>query len=167
MATRRGTRLTTRRRTAVPWWRRALPWVLGWLGFQAAVATAGLLAGARLDEGGEASTIIRRVRTMGGLRLRPTNPQLSRVQLDLMMGGVELDLTGMERPARGVDVTVHLLMGGVGVKVPADWRVYWSFAGVGGVGSDGGAARVSDEHQADVRIRAAVLFGGVGVQGVS
>jgi hypothetical protein len=131
------------------------------------VATAGVLAAARLDEGGEASTIIRRVRTMGGLQLRPSNPQLSHVQLDLVMGGVELDLTGIERPESPVDVTVHLLMGGVGVKVPADWRVWWSFAGLGGIGSDGGAARASDEHEADVRIRARVLFGGVGVQGVS
>ena len=159
--------MTRRRRTAVPWWRRALPLVLGWLGVQAVVALAGLLAAARLDEGGEASTVIRRVRTMGGLQLRPTNPQLSRVQLDLVMGGVELDLTGMERPASGVDVDVHVVMGGVGVEVPVDWRVWWSFAGVGGVGSDGGVARASDEHEADLRIRARVLFGGVGVQGVS
>lgn len=156
-----------RRRTAVPWWRRALPWVLGWLGFQLAVATAGFLAAARLDEGDDTSTIIRRVRTMGGLQLLPTNPQLSRVQLDLAMGGAELDLTGIDRPASGIDLTVHLLMGGVGVKVPADWRVWWAFTGVGGIGSDGGVARASDEHEADLRIRARVLFGGVGVQGPS
>jgi hypothetical protein len=141
--------------------------VLGWLGVQAAVAVAGLVAAARLDEGSEGSPVIRRVRTMGGLQLRPTNPQLSRVQLDLGMGGVDLDLTGMQRPASGVDLTVHLVMGGVGVKVPADWRVWWSFVGVGGIGADGGVARVSDEHEADLRIRARVLFGGVGVQGVS
>jgi hypothetical protein len=159
--------MTTRRRTAAPWWRRALPWVLGWLGVQVVVALAGLLAAARLDEGGEASTVIRRVRTMGGLQLRPTNPRLSRVRLDLAMGGAELDLTGMERPAEGVDVDVRLVMGGVGVEVPADWRVWWSFVGVGGIGSDGGVARAADEHEADLRIRARVLFGGVGVQGVS
>jgi len=47
-----------------------------------------------------------------------------------------------------------------GIEVPADWRVWWSFAGVGGVGSDGGVARASDEHEADLRIRARVLFGG-------
>jgi hypothetical protein len=38
---------------------------------------------------------------------------------------------------------------------------------VGGIGSDGGAARANDEHEADLRIRARVLFGGVGVQGAS
>jgi hypothetical protein len=155
-----------RRRATAPWWRRALPWVLGWLGVQAVMALAGQVAAARFDEGGEGSTVIRRVRTMGGLQLRPTNPQLSRVQLDLGMGGVELDLTGLERPAGGVDVAVHVVMGGVGIEVPADWRVWWSFAGVGGIGSDGGVARTSDEHEADLRIRARVLFGGVGVQGV-
>jgi hypothetical protein len=141
--------------------------VFAWLGFQAALAVAGLLAAARLDEGGENSTVIRRVRTMGGLQLKPTNPELSRVQLDLGMGGVELDLTGLERPERGVDVTVNLLMGGVAVEVPPDWRVWWSFAGVGGIGSDGAIARAGDEHEADLRIRARVLFGGVGVEAVS
>ena len=156
--------MSARGRTARPRWRRALPWVLAWLGAQAVVALAGLLAAARLDEGGEGSTLIRRVRTMGGLQLRPTNPELSRVHLDLAMGGVELDLTGLERPAAPIDLTVHLVMGGVGVEVPADWRVWWTFAGVGGIGSDGGVARVSDEHEADLRIHAAVLFGGVGVQ---
>lgn len=156
--------MNTRRRSARPWWRRALPWVLGWLGAQVVVALAGLVAAARLDEGGEASTVIRRVRTMGGLQLRPTNPELSRVRLDLAMGGVELDLTGIERPAGGIELTVRLVMGGVGVEVPPDWRVWWSFTGVGGIGSDGGVARVSDEHEADLRIHAAVLFGGVGVQ---
>ena len=156
--------MSARRRSARPWWRRALPWVLAWLGAQAVVALAGLLAAARLDQGDEASAVIRRVRTMGGLQLRPANPALSRVRLDLAMGGADLDLTGLERPAAPIDLTVRLLMGGVGVEVPADWRVWWSFAGVGGIGSDGGVARVSDEHQADLRIHAAVLFGGVGVQ---
>ena len=159
-------RRRTRRRTASPWWRRALPWVLGWLGLQAAVAVAGLAAAARLDEGSEHSAAIRRVRTIGGLKLRPTNPELSSVRLDLAMGGVELDLTGIERPARGVDLTVRLVMGGVGIEVPAEWRVWWSFAGVGGIGSDGGVARAADEHEADLRIHARVLFGGVGVQAV-
>jgi hypothetical protein len=154
-------------KAARPWWRRALPWVLGWLGVQAAVALAGFLAAARFDEGGESSTVIRRVRTMGGLQLRPTNPQLSRVQLDLGMGGVELDLTDLERPPGGVDVDVHVVMGGVGIEVPPDWRVWWSFTGVGGIGSDGAVARAHDEHEADLRIRARVLFGGVGVQAVS
>jgi hypothetical protein len=144
--------------------RRILRVLLAWIGLQAAVAAAGALAAARLDVGGEASTVIRRVRTMGGLELRPTNPRLARVQLDLAMSGAELDFSGMERPAGGADVTVHVVMGGVGIKVPADWRVWWSFAGVGGMGGDGGVQRTRDEHAADLRIRARALFGGVGVE---
>jgi len=60
-------------------------------------------------------------------------------------------------------VQLHVLMGGVGVRVPEDWRVWWSFAGVGGIGSDGAVARSADQHQADLRVHARVLFGGVGV----
>jgi hypothetical protein len=144
--------------------RRILRVLLVWVGLQAALAGAGLLAARKLDEGDEQSTRIRRVRTMGGFELRPTNPELSSVRFDLGMGGAELDLTGLGRPARPIDLSLHLLMGGVGIKVPADWRVWWSFAGVGGMGGDGGVQRSRDEHAADLRIRARVLFGGVGVE---
>jgi hypothetical protein len=154
----------TRRRRAVPWWRRALPWVLAWLGLQAVVAGAGLVAARRLDQGDEQSSRIRRVRTMGGFELHPTNPELASIRFDLGMGGATLDLTGLGRPGRPIDLSVHLLMGGVGVKVPPDWRVWWSFAGIGGMGGDGGVQRTRDEHAADLRIRARVLFGGVGVE---
>ena len=144
--------------------RRVLRLLLAWVGIQVAVAAAGVLAARRLDEGDEGSTRIRRVQTTGGFELRPTNPELTRVQFDIAMGGAELDLTALERPATAVDLTLHVLMGGVGVKVPPDWRVWWSFHGVGGIGSDGGLERARDEHEADLRIHADLLFGGVGVE---
>jgi hypothetical protein len=137
--------------------------VLAWLGLQGLLAGAGWLAAQRLDEGNERSARIRRVRAVAGFELRPTNPALSSVQLDVGMGGAELDLTGIGRPATPVEVSLNVVMGGVGVKVPPDWRVWWSFAGVGGMDSEGGLQRVTDEHEADLRVRARVLFGGVGI----
>jgi hypothetical protein len=147
--------------------RRVLRVVLAWLGFQAALAGAGLLAARKLDEGDEASARIRRVRLVGGFELRPTAADLSSVRLDLAMAGAELDLTGVQPPAGGVDLTLNLAMGGVGVKVPPGWRVWWKFLGVGGMGADEGVQRVATEAEADLRIRASVLFGGVGVEAAS
>src|SRR5829696_9947100 len=114
--------------------RRARPWVVGWLAFQAVVAAAGWLTAWRKDEGDESSTSIRRVLTHFGLELRPRNPALSRVRVDLAMAGADIDLTGLPRPAAGIDVTVNALMAGVAIRVPADWRVGWEFRGLGGLG---------------------------------
>lgn len=149
--------------------RRVLPWVLGWLALQVTVAVAGRVAARRLDEGDESSPSIRRVLTQGGLDLHPTNPALSSVQVDLVMGGVNLDLGRLrsadgEGPSPVVDVRVRALMGGVAVHVPPDWRVWTSFRGLGGIGVAPGIQRADDEREADLRVHATVVFGGVGIE---
>jgi hypothetical protein len=143
--------------------RRLLPWLAGWLAFEAVVALIGRLLAARLDEGDDGSTEIRRVRTLDSLVLRPTHPAVSRIEVDLGMAGAEIDLTGLAETA-GIDLTVRAVMGGLAVKVPPDWRVWSRFRGVGGIGTDGGLTRCHDEHNADLRVRAVAVFGGIGVE---
>jgi hypothetical protein len=145
--------------------RRGLPWLLGWFAFQALLAFGGRLVARWKNEGDESSVSIRRVLTHNGLDLRPTNPALSRVRLDLAMAGAEIDLTAIPQPETGVDLTVHAMMAAVAVRVPADWRVWWQFRGVGGIGTDGAVQRTEDEHAADLRVHAAVVFGGIGIEG--
>jgi hypothetical protein len=144
--------------------RRLWPWLVGWAAFQALVALAGFVLAWRTNEGDESSTSIRRVVTHNGLELRPRNAELSRLRVDMGMAGAEIDLTGLPRPEHGIDLTARVLMGGLAVRVPSDWRVWWRFRGVGGIGSDGGVPRCHDEHAADLRIHAAVVFGGIGVE---
>ena len=151
-------------RRTVDAFRRVRPWLIGWAAFQAAVAVTGWLLAWRRNEGDESSMSIRRTVTHTGLELRPRNPRLTRVRIDLAMAGAELDLTGLPRPEGGIDVTVRALMGGLAVRVPAEWRVWWQFQGVGGMGGDGVVQRERDEHAADVRVHATVLFGGIGVE---
>jgi hypothetical protein len=145
--------------------RRTRPWLVGWFAVQVLVALVGRLAARRLDAGDEQATVIRRVQTVGSLELRATNPGLQRVVVDLGMAGGEIDLTGVGSSAGPVDLTVHAMMGGLAVRVPADWRVWWHFRGIGGIGTDATVPRTHDEHAADLRIHATVLFGGVGVEG--
>ena len=145
--------------------RRVLPWLAAWFGFQAVVAVAGRVAARLKDEGDESSAGIRRVVTHNGLELHPRNPELSRIRLDLAMAGGELDLTAIGRPATGIDLTVRAMMAGLAVRVPPDWRVWWQFRGVGGIGADGTVQRTHDEHAADLRVHATVLFGGIGIEG--
>ena len=145
--------------------RRVLPWVLGWLCLQATGALTGLVLARRKDEGDDSTAGIRRVRVMGGTQLRPHNPGLSRVRLDLVMGGGELDLTALQRVPGGVDLTVHAVMGGAAVRVPADWTVWNGMTAVaGGVGTDGGVRHTDDVRGADLRLHGWAVMGGVGVE---
>ncbi|TQN35732.1 hypothetical protein FHU33_4961 [Blastococcus colisei] len=144
--------------------RRLRPWIVGWFTFQAVVALTGWLVARRRNEGDESSTSIRRVLTHNGLELRPVNPELSRLRVDLAMAGGEIDLTGLPLPSHGIDLTVRMGMAGLAVRVPADWRVWWRFRGVGGIGTDGSLQRTHDEHAADLRIHAVVVLGGIGVE---
>jgi hypothetical protein len=146
--------------------RRLLPWLLGWWAVQAVLAVTGRLVARRKDEGDESTAGIRRVVVVGGDELRPVHPELSRVRLDVVMGGVRLDLTAVPEVPGGVDLTVRALMGGVGVQVPAGWHVWWNCRGVGGVGvaEGAGVSTTDDERGADLRVHADLLFAGVGLE---
>lgn len=152
---------TTRRRPAAA---RVLPWVAGWLAVQGGGALVGLLVARRKDEGDESTAGIRRVRVMSGVELRPRNPELSRVRLDLVMAGGELDLTAVPAVPGGIDVTVRAVMAGAAVRVPAGWRVWVHSSGVGGVGVDPRVTRTDDERGADLRLHVFVVAAGVGVE---
>jgi len=136
-------------------------WTLG----QLALVVVGRLLARRLDRGDETASDIRRVYVMSGEELRPTGPGLSRVRVDAVMGGAQLDLTALPPTPAGIDVVVRTLMGGVGVRVPKGWTAWWSFRGaMGGVGADGGIQRVTDPARADLRVRARAVMGGVGIE---
>jgi hypothetical protein len=141
-----------------------LPWLLALWGVQGALAVAGRLIARREDEGDDSSTAIKRVMAVGGVELRPTNPALSRVRYDLLMAGGVLDLTALPRVPGGIDVTVRAVMGGVSVKVPAGWRVWWRFSGLaGGVTANGPVVRARDETTADLRLHVRLVLGGTDV----
>src|SRR4051812_44176944 len=134
--------------------RRVLPWLVVWLCLRVLVAGAGWLVARRVDIGDESTATIRRTRTAGALRLRPRHPHLARVRLDLVMAGGELDLTGVPPVEGGIDVTAHLVMAGLAIRLPAGWRVWWSSCGPGSIGlaDDSGVLRTDDERGADLRI---------------
>jgi hypothetical protein len=154
---------TTRRRPNAL--RRVLPWVVGGLVVQGAVAAAGLVWARRKDEGDDSTAGIRRVVVMNGVQLSPHHPELSRIRMDAVMGGGEVDLSGLAPVPGGVDVTVHAVMGGAAIRVPADWRVWCGMRAVaGGVGLATGVQRTDDERGADLRLHGWAVMGGVGVE---
>jgi len=132
---------------------------------QALLLLVGRVAARRLDEGDETASDIRRVLVQNGVELRPTNPALARVRIDAVMGGGLIDLTGIPPVAGGLDLTVRAVMGGVAVRIPDGWRTWWSFRGfMGGVGGPPGVDRVTEPTDADLRVHAVAVMGGVGIE---
>jgi hypothetical protein len=146
-----------------PLLRRALPWFAGAAALQAAGVLTGRVLARRGDEGDDTTAGIRRVRVMGAVALRPRHPDLSRVRLDLVMAGAEVDLGGVPRVAGGVDVTVRAYLAGAELRVPADWRVWVHCAGPGRVDVDPRLASAG-ERDADLRVHATVLGAGIAVE---
>jgi hypothetical protein len=145
--------------------RRVLPWVVGGLVLHGALAAAGFVWARRKNEGDDSTAGIRRAVVMGGVQLRPHHPELSRIRLDVVMGGGEVDLTGLAPVPGGVDVTVHAVMGGAAIRVPAGWRVWCGMQAVaGGVGLLPGVQRTDDERGADLRLHGWAALGGVSVE---
>jgi hypothetical protein len=162
---RAGWAAMTSSRLSNPVVRRVLRSLALWSLGQLAILLVGRLVARRLDRGDETSSDIRRVYLMSGEELRPTSPGLSRVRVDAVMGGAQLDLTALPPSPAGIDVVVRTLMGGVAVRVPKGWTAWWSYRGaMGGVGADGGVQRVTDPARADVRVRARAVMGGVGIE---
>ncbi len=104
--------------------------------------------------------------THNGLELRPTNPRLTRVRVDLAMAGAEIDLTGTPAAGDGgIDLTVRVLMAGMAVRVPADWRVWWQFRGVGGIGGRRrGRSAPTTSTPPTCGCTPPSLFGGIGIE---
>lgn len=156
--------MTTSQHTGL---RRALPWLGAWLAVQGALALGGLVWAWRTDEGDDSTAGIRRSRVMAGTELHPHHPQLSRVRLDLVMAGGELDLSAVPRVPGGVDVTVRAVLAGAVVRVPGDWRVWLGSSGpgaLGGVDVDPRLARTDDERGADLRVHATVVAAGLALE---
>ena len=151
-------------RSVPPVVRKVLRWLAAWWTFQLVVGGAVRLLGRRKNQGDETSTSIRRLQSLGPVELRPTNPSLSRVRIDLVMAGGVLDLTALPRVPGGIDVTVRAVMGGLAVQVPPGWRVWWRFRGIGGIGADGPVVRARDEVGADVRLHVVTVMGGLGIE---
>jgi hypothetical protein len=103
--------------------RRVLRAVLVLAAVQAAVVATGRVLARRMDEGTADDDDIRRLVLMNGVDLAVTSPSFRHARIDLGMGGVNIDLTRAGLADSGATIEVGGAMGGLNVKVPAQWRV--------------------------------------------
>jgi hypothetical protein len=157
---------SSRSRSSKSFLERARPWLVAWGIVQMAIRVSGMVMARRLDAGDETAGQQRRVKTMGQLSLRPTSQELSRLQFDLALAGLDLDLTRARPAPGGVDIVVNCLMAGGTIRVPAGWHVATESRGVGGVSSktSGQELEGPEATAADVRVHLNAALGGVTVE---
>jgi hypothetical protein len=143
----------------LPLWARRVLVVAGTV--QLALRVGGVIAARRRNVGDSSSSPrIRRVKTLGQMRLRPASPELARVEVDLVLAGVDLDLTAAEPAPGGVDLILTCAMAGGDVRVPAGWTVAQDSRGLGGITVKGDLAPAAPA-QADLRVDLRAFAGGV------
>ncbi|MGH3507118.1 MAG: hypothetical protein ACRDO2_07930 [Nocardioidaceae bacterium] len=103
--------------------------------------------------------------TLGEVSLKATSETLSSLRFDLMLAGVDLDLTQANPAPGGTDITFTCLLAGGNVRVPAGWTVAADSVGVGGlsVKNSTDSADSVDPETADLRIHLRAFLGGVTV----
>lgn len=145
---------------------RARPWLIAWGIVQMTIRVSGMVMARRLDTGDETAAQQRRVKTMGQLSLHPTSQELSRLQFDLALAGLDLDLTRARPAPGGIDILLNCLMAGGTIRVPAGWHVATESRGVGGVSSKRSEHELEEREPtvADVRVHLNAAFGGVTVE---
>jgi hypothetical protein len=140
------------------WARRALVVAVG---VQLALRVGGAVAARRRNVGNASSSPrIRRVKTLGQMRLSPASRELARVEVDLVLAGVDLDLTAAEPAPGGVDLILTCALASGDVRVPAGWTVARDSRGLGGITVRGDLAPAVPA-QADLRVDLRAFAGGV------
>jgi predicted membrane protein len=105
------------------------------------------------------------VAVMGGAAEKITTKAFKGGYVKAVMGGVELNLSqaAIETPPATIEATV--VMGGVEIKVPQDWKVKTEARAImGGVQEMRAREESSEETTPDLVITGKVIMGGLAVQ---
>jgi hypothetical protein len=116
-----------------------------------------------MNVGDETASELRRVQTLGQMSVRPTSQELSSVRFDLVLAGLNLDLTQARPAPGGTDITVNCVLAGGDIRVPSGWKIVSESRGAGGVTLKGATPDVEPEDPAapQVRVHLSALLGGV------
>jgi hypothetical protein len=99
---------------------KALAWIV-------AVATAlrlvGELVARRFESGDEESNEVQLAAIWGGRDFRSRAGALRSIRGRVVLGGLNLDLTGATLHTEGASIDLDVRLGGVNIEVPPAWRV--------------------------------------------
>jgi predicted membrane protein len=102
---------------------------------------------------------------MSGARRRLPSDGFIGGEVTAFMGSVELDLRGVQPPSEPVSLDVTIVMGGVDLFLPSDWRVQMDpTVLMGGVEDKRPNVDTTEETQPHLRITGLVLMGGLSLK---
>jgi len=119
----------------------------------------------KMSSGGEASNAFTRTAIFGGNQFTSVASGLTDARVNVILGGIAIDLTGAQLASPGAELVIECKLAGVAVTVPPNWRVE-----IVDVATQGGEVHIDVTDPAELatdapelRIRANVLFGGVAI----
>jgi len=137
---------------------RFLLLLIAWGALMAAVS--GVVRRLRPSRGDSGSEEFERVAILNGDQFRSAAQPLRRGRVDIIMGGVDLDL---REASLAPDASLHVFVkaGGLRVAVPATWRVDTNVQAMFG-GVDSGPAAIDASTDAPtLTVTGTVIFGGL------
>jgi hypothetical protein len=99
----------------------------------------------------------------GGAELRPTADELEDLVVSVMMGGVVLDLRETALTRRPARIDMAVVMGGLVLVLPQDWKVCLDVEPTMGGMRDGRAKRADGDRPVDLVVAGRVVMGGLEV----
>jgi len=96
-----------------------------------------------------------------GLKRRVSSQAFRGGRISTVMGGVNLDLSGAKISGDRITIEISAVMGGVGLKVPKNWKLIIEASPVMGGIEDRTAQLHDDQTVATLLIRASTVMGGV------
>lgn len=97
----------------------------------------------------------------GGEELRPSAKEMADAVASVFMGGLVLDLRPVPLPTDPLNLDVRVVMGGLEVQLPRDWKVAVAVSPTLGGVSDDRPSPLPPGDSPHLRIRGRVTLGGI------
>ncbi len=101
--------------------------------------------------------------TQGGSEVRPTGEEIQDAVVSVLMGGAVLDLRDATPPRRPARLDVMIVMGGVQLLVPEEWRVKVDVEAVMGGIQDARKGQAGQDRPVDLVLAGRVVCGGLDI----
>ena len=138
--------------------------LLATVGFYAGMVAAARFVKRAVPSRGDAeSDEVGLVAIQGGEELASRAQAFRGGSLLAWQGGIEADLRGAQLAPGGAQLTVHALMGGIDIRVPAGWRVESRMRALAG-GVDVRVPEPEDAAAPTLTLEGLAVFGGVSVR---
>ena len=124
-----------------------------------------ILTGHRYDpwgmetEASEGEDFLSRVFIFSGLRKKMTSDNFEGMNVAVIFGGGEIDLTGVKTQKTDLDLEINAVFGGLKLKIPKTWKIKSDAVGI--LGGFNNMTASPEKPAATVHLKGSAIFGGI------